>query len=154
MIIFMTTLIIKPISLLLNSDISLTHWCRDEMDSITQQHFQTYENIWISNKISLKFVTKSSTNNIPALVQIMFWCHPCNKILSEPMMVSLPTHICVTRPIWVNTGTMGLLPDTLNYGLRMLREFWDRFPRQHGLAIPTCITARAWRTCREACRDR
>ena len=27
------------------------------------------------------------------------------------------------------------------------------FPRHRGLAIPTCITARAWRTCRDACRD-
>ena len=27
-------------------------------------------------------------------------------------------------------------------------------PRYRGLAIPTCITARAWRTCRDACRDR
>ena len=29
-----------------------------------------------------------------------------------------------------------------------------KFSRRHGLAIPTCITARAWRTCRDACRDR
>ena len=28
------------------------------------------------------------------------------------------------------------------------------FHRQRGLAIPTCITARAWRTCHDACRDR
>ena len=28
------------------------------------------------------------------------------------------------------------------------------FPVTRGLAIPTCITARAWRTCRDACRDR
>ena len=28
------------------------------------------------------------------------------------------------------------------------------FPSHRGLAIPTCITARAWRTCRAACRDR
>ena len=28
------------------------------------------------------------------------------------------------------------------------------FTRHHGLAIPTCITARAWLTCRNACRDR
>ena len=28
------------------------------------------------------------------------------------------------------------------------------FPRHRGLAIPTCITARAWRTCRDASRDR
>ena len=28
------------------------------------------------------------------------------------------------------------------------------FPHPCGLAIPTCITARAWRRCRDACRDR
>ena len=28
---------------------------------------------------------------------------PCDKPLSEQMMVRLPTHICVTRPQWVNT---------------------------------------------------
>ena len=28
------------------------------------------------------------------------------------------------------------------------------FPRPRGLAISTCISARAWRTCRDACRDR
>ena len=28
------------------------------------------------------------------------------------------------------------------------------FKRNRQLAIPTCITARAWRTCRDACRDR
>ena len=61
------------------------------------------ENVWIPIKISLKFVPKGPINNIPALVQIMAWCRPGNKPLSEPMMVSLPTHICVTRPQWVNT---------------------------------------------------
>ena len=39
---------------------------------------------------------------------------------------------------------MGLLPDTKNYGLRTRRELRERFPRHHGLAIPTCITAHAW----------
>ena len=61
------------------------------------------ENIWIPTKISLKFVTKGSINNIPALVQIMAWRRPGDKPLSEPMMVSLLTHICVTRPQWVKT---------------------------------------------------
>ena len=41
-------------------------------------------------------------NSIPALVQIMAWCRPCDKPLSEPKMVSWPTHICVTRPQWVD----------------------------------------------------
>ena len=60
------------------------------------------ENVRISIKISLKFVPKGSFNNIPALVQIMAWRRPGDKPLSEPMMFNLPTHICVTRPQWVN----------------------------------------------------
>ena len=32
----------------------------------------------------------------------MAWCRPGNKPLSEPMVVSLVTNICVTRPQWVN----------------------------------------------------
>ena len=60
------------------------------------------ENVWIPTKISLKFVPKGPINNIPALVQIMAWRRPGDKPLSEPMMVSLLTHICVTRPQWVN----------------------------------------------------
>ena len=59
------------------------------------------ENVSISIKISLKFVPKGPINNIPALVQIMAWRRPGDKPLSEPMMVSLLTHICVTRPQWV-----------------------------------------------------
>ena len=56
------------------------------------------ENVRISIKISLKFVPTGPINNIPALVQIMAWRQPGDKPLSEPMMVRLPTHICVTRP--------------------------------------------------------
>ena len=59
------------------------------------------ENVRISLKISLKFVPKVPINNIPALVLIMAWRRPGDKPLSEPMMVSLPTHICITRPQWV-----------------------------------------------------
>ena len=56
---------------------------------------------WISIKISLKFVPKGPINNNPALVKIMAWHRSGYKPLSEPMMVSLLTHICVTRPQWV-----------------------------------------------------
>ena len=31
----------------------------------------------------------------------MAWCRSGDKPLSEPMMVSLPMHICITRPQWV-----------------------------------------------------
>ena len=47
----------------------------------------------------MKFV---QINNIPALVQIMAWCQPGDKPLSEPMMIKLLTQICVTWPHWVN----------------------------------------------------
>ena len=56
----------------------------------------------ISIKISLKFVPRGPINNIPALVLIMAWRHPSDKPLSEPMMVSLLMHTCITRPQWVN----------------------------------------------------
>ena len=61
------------------------------------------ENMRISIKISPNIVTKGPIKNIPALVQIMAWRRPGDKPLSEPMMVRLPTHICVTRPQWVNS---------------------------------------------------
>ena len=59
------------------------------------------ENLWISLKVSPKFVPKGPINNMPALVQIMAWRRPDDKPLSELMMVSLLTHICVAWPQWV-----------------------------------------------------
>ena len=86
--------------------ITLTHWGRDKMAAIFNSIFLN-ENVWIPIKFSLKFVPKGPINNISALVQIMAWRHPGDKPLSEPMIVSLPTHICVTRPLWVNTLRLG-----------------------------------------------
>ena len=84
----------------------LTHWGWDEINNISKTTFSNVfffnENVWISIKISLKFVPKGPINNIPALVQIMAWRRLGDKPLSEPMMFSLLTHICVTRPQWVN----------------------------------------------------
>ena len=59
------------------------------------------ENVWLSIKISWNFVPQGPINNIPALVQIMAGRRPGDKPLSEPMMVILLTHICVTRRQWV-----------------------------------------------------
>ena len=61
------------------------------------------ENVCISIKISLTFVPKGPIKNIAALVQIMAWRRPGDKPLSEPMLVSLPTHICITQPQWVKS---------------------------------------------------
>ena len=60
------------------------------------------ENEWILPRIWLKFVPKVRIDNIPALVQIMAWRRLGDKPLSEPIMASLLTHICVTRPQWAN----------------------------------------------------
>ena len=80
------------------------HWGRDKMAAISQT---TVSNAFSWMKmyqftISLKFVHRGPNNNIPAWVQKMVWRRPGDKPLSEPMMVSFPTHICVTRPQWVN----------------------------------------------------
>ena len=83
----------------------LIHWGRDKSLPFHSNIFRCIflnENAWISLKISLKFVVKVRINNIPALVQIMAWHRPGDKPLSEPMMISLLMHICVTRPQWVN----------------------------------------------------
>ena len=64
------------------------------------------ENVITSLEISLKSVPKGPINNIPALVQIMAWRRPGDKPVSEPMMVSLLTHICVTRPRWVKVNNV------------------------------------------------
>ena len=65
------------------------------------------ENIWIAINTSLSFVPESWIDNIPPLVQIMAWRRSGDKPLSEPMVVSLLTHICVTRPQWDNSFLPG-----------------------------------------------
>ena len=79
--------------------------CRHFADDTFKRIFLN-ENVRISIKISLKFVPKGPINNIPALVQLMAWRRPGDKPLTEPMVVRLLTHICVTRPQWVNFKTL------------------------------------------------
>ena len=74
------------------------------------------ENVSLSIRISLKFVLKGPINKIPALVQIMAWHQSGDKPLSEPVMDSLLTHICVTRPQWVNPHD-----DLTHWGLKLQR---------------------------------
>ena len=72
----------------------------------SRRHYQCIfmsENVWIAIKITLKFISMCTINNILALVQIMAWCRAGDKPFSEPMLVSLLTHICVIRPQWVNS---------------------------------------------------
>ena len=90
-----------------HADWALTHWVRDKMAAISQtthsnalSWIKIYE-FWL--KISRQFVPQGPINNIPALVPIVAWRRQGDKPLSEPMMTSLLTHICVTQPQWVLT---------------------------------------------------
>ena len=81
-----------------------TNWGWDKIATISQMTFSnafswmtTYE---FHLRFLLKFILKITTNNNPALVQIMAWRRPGDKPLSEPMMVSLLTYICVKPYQW------------------------------------------------------
>ena len=89
----------------------------------------------ISIRISLKFVPKFRINNIPSLVKIMAWRRPGDKPLSTPMMVSLPTHICVTRPQWVNWITNSRWTQT-----RIKAYKFVSTPIVHGIVFSSRIT--------------
>ena len=141
----------------------LTHWGWDKngclsTDDIFKRIFLN-ENVWISITISLKFVPKGLINNIPALVQIMAWRRPGDKPLSEPMLVGSLTHVCVTRPQWVNS----LAPGGFDYSLKLVNfklisminilsifcEIAIRWMRQHLTDhYSTLVQVMAW--CRQA----
>ena len=82
--------------------------CHHFADGIFKWLFMN-KNVWVSLKISLKIVPKFRINNIPGLVQIMDQRRPGDKPLSEPLMISSPTHICIPRPHWVNEWAALLL---------------------------------------------
>ena len=60
------------------------------------------KNVWIFIQISLHFFLKDPINIIQAMAHRMALRHPGDKPLSEPMMVNLSIHICITQPQWVN----------------------------------------------------
>ena len=79
---------------------NLTHSRRDKMATILQTTVSnafSWMKMYAFRLMSLKFVPKGPIDNITALVQIMAWRRLGDKPLSEPMMVRLLTHICVTR---------------------------------------------------------
>ena len=60
------------------------------------------------------------------------------------------------RGVFFFHGPMGLLPNTSNCGCACAGNAGNVFSATAGKQkkMPTCITACAWRTCRDACRDR
>ena len=86
----------------------------------------------------------------------MAWRPPGDKPLSEPMIVRLPMHICVTRPQWVNTlwprqNGHHFADDTfkhtfLNKDVRISIKISLKFVLMGPINnIPTLVQIRAWR---------
>ena len=97
------------------------YWGRAKIASISQIFWNVFSwmKTYVSLKISLKFVLNLRSNNIPALVQIVAWRRPGDKPLSEPVMVCLLTHICVTRPQWVKATKchVAYITEEINWNL-------------------------------------
>ena len=95
------------------------------------------ENIWFSVRNSLKFVPKGK------LVQMMAWCQTGDKPLSESIMVSLQTHICITQPQWVK------YPWNI-YAMDFYDKYWmvytTAWPQNGHQAIQIILYALEWRT--------
>ena len=113
------------------------------------------ENVWFLIKISLMFVPKAPINNIPSLVQIMAWRQSGDKPLSEPMMVSLLTHICIPRPQWVkyflqNTKYFHLQPPLQNPAVAI--SYYTPFNIHFSWSPKVYISVHAWSRCQLCCR--
>ena len=110
----------------------LSHWDRDKMAAILQTTFSNAFSCLKMYELRLRFHwSLGPTNNIQALVQIMAWRWPGDKLLSELMMVSFFTHICVTRPQWVteiltiDMSWLSLMSSHEVYSNLII--LWDRF---------------------------
>ena len=65
----------------------------------------------------------------------MAWRRPGDKPLSEPIMVSLLTHICVSRPQWVNSLSPGRSECDSKYGIFNLVLLIGIFRSSHDNAL-------------------
>ena len=94
---FKTTAIFQSITLVgLNRVFFLTNWDHHHILQTTISiAFSLNETCYISIKMSLNLIPKGLIGNIPALVQVMAWCHTGNKPLPEPMTIqfTLCTHM-------------------------------------------------------------
>ena len=79
-------------------------------DAIFKRIIST-ENVSISLKISLKFVSKVQINKIPALIQIMAWRWPGDKPLSAPMVgVRMYVSLGLNELRWVAPNSFPTIP--------------------------------------------
>ena len=94
--------------------------------SFSRRHFQMHFLGWKCLNffffwILLKFISKCKINNILGLVHMMAWHRLDDKPLSEPMLISWSTHLCLTRRQRVNYFKRGI--NLCNLSLKV-RDAW------------------------------
>ena len=139
----------SPNKVWLNKEGCLTRVCRHNSRHLPDDIFKCivlYENVWILVKISPKCVPKCLFNNIPALVSIMAWRRPGDKPLSEPMMVSLLTHICVARTQCLSCNILVCPARYLSKSRRHFRALLGCPVHEDGRSPPRCrASGRTWK---------
>ena len=93
------------------------------------------ENARLWNKISMKYVLRGLIDNMAELIKIMARRRPDDKPLSKPMMLSINTYICVTRPHWVE-GRLNTSPG-ISWGCYRDHN-WVR-PNKTQLPLLACV---------------
>ena len=87
----------------------------------------------------------------------LLWVRVLVYVTLELLQCCMEYHVIFDRvwtaPVEFDTSH-GPLTRCGKFRVRMRRECRECFPRHRGQAIPACITACAWRTCRDACQDR
>ena len=90
------------------------------------------ENVWISLKISLKFVPKVRIDSIPALVQIMAWCQAIIWTNDGTFPGAYMRHSASTRD---NTSTHFMRRSHCNYQCCMMNSVNKLSDNSHLLAL-------------------
>ena len=115
-------------------------------------HWGIFPNIWLGTTRSLYDLRQSWQDSWLDMAPLRLNGFTLNMKVHK--ILQHMTARIVKLKSWSKNILMALLPDMTNCGLRMRREYRELFPHHRRLAIPTHITARAWHTCRDACRDR
>ena len=108
---------------------ALTHWGLDKMADISQTTFSNAFS-WIEI-YQFRFIfhwslfLRVELTIFQHRLRWLAWRRPGDKPLSEPMLISLPTHICVTRPQWVKWLSTFCL-DVVSCGIVSTILWWTR----------------------------
>ena len=98
----------------------LTHWGPGNVPPFSKRHFEMHflnKNVWISIMMFQKFQY--------TIFQRWFRWWPLSLSFSEPMMVTLLTHIWATQPQWVNTNSTKVTTQLYIYFMNNLRKQYE-----------------------------